>query len=147
MLDNNRLAKDSTHDWRFVKVDQTQFCGEEWVRAAQIESCGVFYLIDANLHVHICSLTPSLEAWPMQGFATFKTEEAAEKDEGNAEMEMLNSEEPATYFDLRVLEGPSQPATKYIDFPEPEEGETDQDYRMRCADEARKVLQGNPVWF
>lgn len=146
MIDNNRLAKDCTHDWRLVKVDQTAYITEH-AREKQIEACGVFYLIDASLHVHICSATPALEAWPVQGFATFQTEEASEKDEGETEMEMLNSEEAVTYFDTHVLDKHSKPATEYIDFPEPEEGETDDAYRMRCADELREYLAGNPAWF
>lgn len=134
-------------DWRLVKVDQRWACNKAWVTEKKIESCGVFYLVDANLHVHICSLTPSLEAWAVQGFATFETPEACEADEGETETAMLNAEESAvSYFDAGLLlRSPHQRMT-YVDT-EPEDGETDEAYRARIAEEVREYLCGNPVWF
>lgn len=144
----NRKAR-VPYDWRLVKVDQKSMCDGPWLQEKQVTACGVFYLIDANTHVHICSFTPNLEAWPMQGFADFATNEAAEKDEGEVEMEMLSAEQdPVSYFGTDILgKCPWKPATDYVNFPEPEEGETDDAYRMRCADELREVLCGNPAWF
>lgn len=134
-------------DWRIVKVEQIGMCDKGWVAKTKLTGIGVFYLIDANLHVHICSLTPSLEAWPMQGYATFETDEACEADEGEAEMEALNSEEACSYFDVNILDNPSRPATKYADIPEQEEGEDDMVYRRRVADEVRECVCGNAIWF
>lgn len=141
--------KEIKPDYRIVKVDQRSMCDESWLAERHVTACGVFYLIDANLHVHICSLTPSLEAWPMQGFALFDSDEAAEADEGNVEMEMLNSEQdPCSYFGTDILDKcPHKPATDYITIPEQEEGEDDMHYRMRVADEAREHFCGNSVWF
>jgi hypothetical protein len=137
------------YDWRLVKVDEkSMICDGTWLQGKHVTACGVFYLIDANTHIHICSITPNLEAWPMQGFADFETDEDAEKDEGEVEMEMLNSADACSYFGTNILDKcPHKPAIDYVDFPEPEEGESDDNYRMRCADELREVLCGNPVWF
>lgn len=133
-------------DWRIVKVDQTAFC-QDWADARQIQALGVYYLVDASLHVYICSLTPALEAWPMIGFAYFVSEEASEKDQGESEMEILNAEEACTYFATDLLSLPNKPATDYADIPEQEEGETDMNYRIRVADEIREQLCGNPCGF
>jgi hypothetical protein len=132
-------------DWRLVKVDQTQFCDAAWVEKKGLVSIGMIYLVDANLHVYICSLTPALEAWPVQAFATFKSPELAEADEGEAEMDYFASEEACSYFDTGVLKNSSISAEKYI--PEREEDETDVEYRLRIADAVREHLSGNPVDF
>jgi len=132
-------------DWRLVKQEQKSFCDDEWLAKKKITSIGTIYLINANLHVHICSLTPALEAWPVQAFVHFETEEASDLDEGEAELEALASEEACSYFDLDVLRAPSMSAEKYV--PEREDDETAEEYRMRCADEVREHLAGNPVDF
>jgi hypothetical protein len=134
-----------TPDWRLVKLEQKHFCDSAWLAEKEITSLGTIYLIDANLHVYICSLTPALEAWPVQSFSDFATPEAADRDEGEAELESLMAEEDCSYFGLDVLRSPSISAEKYI--PEREEGETDEEYRIRCADEVREHLAGNPVDF
>lgn len=136
-------------DWRVVKVDWTGYCGETWRKEKKIESVGIFYLIDANLHVHICSFTPNLEAWPLIPFATFTEEH---EDDGETaqevETEMMNSEEGVSYFGTDVLDNcPHKPATDYINIPEQEEDEPHEKYRARVADEVREYLQGNPCWF
>lgn len=134
-------------DWRIVKVGQKSMCNKAWVAEKQIETCGVYYLIDANLHVHICSITPCLEAWPMVGFATFATDEASEADEGEVELAMLNADDPVSYYDLSVLRNPSEPASRFINIPDREEDEEDEKYRARVADEVREYLSGNPCSF
>ncbi len=150
MLNNEpELAKDRKvkHDFRLVKVDWTKYCGEEWLKENHVKECGVFYLIDCNLHVHICSFTPSLEAWPVQGYA-LPTDDAPDDGEGpgDVENEMLNSEELVSYFGTEVLrDAKKNKPCKYIE--PPEEDETDEDYRRRVADEMREHLQGNPTWF
>lgn len=133
-------------DWRIVKVDQTAFC-EDWARARQIQAMGVYYLVDASLHVYICSLVPALEAWPMIGFADFVSPEASEKDQGESEMEILASEDACTYYGTDILARSNRPASDYADIPEQEEGETDMNYRIRVADEIREQLCANPCGF
>jgi hypothetical protein len=132
-------------DYQFVQVDQTRFVGEEYLKARNITRVGTVYLIDLNLHVHICSATPCLEAFPMNGFVEFASREAEIKDEGNSEMELLDAEEPVTYFDLDVLRSPKESAAKYI--PEREEDENDLTYRNRVADEVREYCAGNPIYI
>jgi len=130
-----------------VKVEQKGMCNATWVKEKRIKSCGVFYLIDANLHIHICSFTPSLEGWPVQGYATFEDDEAYEADQGEVEREMMATEEGVSYFGLEVLRNPWQPLDKYLDIPEQEEDEDDEDYRRRVADLAGEYFSGNPMWF
>jgi len=132
-------------DWRLVKQEQKGFCDAAWLREKEITSIGMIYLIDANLHVYICSLTPALEAWPVQAFVDFATHEAFERDEGEAEIEAFVSEELVSYFDLNVLRAPSVSAAKYV--PEREENEASEEYRKRAADEVREHLSGNPISF
>lgn len=145
---NKLTNKDIPCDWRLVKLDQTSYCGPDWVTKHGIKECGIYALVDASLHIHICSLTPSLEVWPMFGYADFVSYEAAEKDEGMAEMELLNTEEACSYYGTDLFDdSPWRPVTKYVDIPEQEEGETDEDYRRRVADECREHFAGNPVEF
>lgn len=132
-------------DYQFVQVDQTQFVGEEYRKAHGIVRCGTVYLIDVNLHVHICSVTPVLEALPMNGFVDYESYEASEKDEGEAEMELMEAEEPVTYFDLKILKCRKVSAANYI--PEREEDENDLTYRNRVADEVRDYCAGNPIYI
>lgn len=141
-------------DYRIVKVEQSGMCDPTWVKEKGIESCGVFYLVDANLHVHICSFTPNLEAWPLHAYATFHTDEQAEADEGETEFEMMASEEACSYFGTEILNSPNRPATDYVDIPGPDYFDLDdsdeqgaEDYRMAVADYVRERLCGNPVWF
>ncbi len=128
-----------------MKVEQRWMCDKAWVKEKGIATCGVFYLIDANLHVHICSLTPNLEAWPVQGYATFTSDAASELDEGETEQEMMSSEEGVSYFDLSVLRNPWQPVSLHL--PEREEDEDRETYDARAAEHLREHLCGNPVWF
>lgn len=131
-------------DWRLVRVDQTAHCNAEWLAEKGITAAGMLYLVDANLHVFICSVTPALEAWPVQSFVAFKTHELAELDEGETELNLFIEEDPVSYFDLGVLKN-SISAAGFA--PEREEEESSDDYRMRAADEVREYLAGNPVCF
>lgn len=132
-------------------MDWTWAC-EEWCEEAHIKShiksCGIYYVVDVNLHVHICSFQPNLEAWPMCAYVTFDSEEAADADEGNAELELMNSEgHHCSYFGTEIAAMPSQPLSKYIHIPEQEPDESDEDWRMRVAEEAREHFAGNPCGF
>ena len=132
-------------DWRIVKVDQTHFVGEEYRKLHGIERCGTYYLIDANLHIYICSLTPCHEAFPMNGFVDYVSFEASEADEGIAEIELMETEELCTYFDTNILRNPSESAANYL--PDREDEETEEEYQKRIPDEVREYLAGNPVGF
>lgn len=133
-------------DWQLVKVDQTKHCNEHWLKRHGITACGVYYLVDFNRHVYCCELTPSLEAFPVQGWAEYSSHEAFEKDEGNAEMEMLNSEEAVTYYKPSVFDKlPTQSAANYI--PDREDEEDDETYYKRIPDAVYDHLCGNPVGF
>lgn len=135
-------------DWRVLKLEQKAYLNAEFAAEKQVKTCGVFYLVDANLHVHICSLTPNLEAWPIQGYATFETEEAAEQDEGELERELLDTEEGCSYLGTEVLATcQHEAATEHFDLPAQDEGETDENYRKRLAEVAYEECCANPVWF
>lgn len=134
-------------DWRIIKCEQKGMCNAAWIAEKQVTSCGVYYLVDVNLHIYICSLTPALEAWPVCSYAEFATEEASHADEGETEMEMLNSEEGCSYLDTGAKDWPNEPASKYLDIPEQEDGETDEKYRYRVSEEVREHLAGNPCSF
>jgi hypothetical protein len=132
-------------DWQLVKVDQTSFVGEEYRRAHGIAKCGTYYLVDANLHVYICSLTPCLEAFPVQGWVDYESAEASERDEGEAEIELFSAEELVSYFDTDLLRNPRQSAENYL--PDREEDETEEEYYKRIPDGVHEYLCGNPVSF
>jgi hypothetical protein len=131
-------------DWRIVKVDQTRIVGEQYLKERKIKNCGMYYLIDANLHVYICSLTPCHEAFAMHAFVNYESFEAFEADDGLAEIELMD-EEDVSYFDTGILRNPSKSAENYL--PDREEDETDEEYRNRVPDEVREYLCGNPVSF
>ena len=92
-------------DWRIVKCNQTDYCGAEWLAEHHVKECGVYYLFDANRHVHICSFTPSAELWPMNAYAipVDDIELTDEQNEaiGEVELEIMNSEEACSYTDMR----------------------------------------------
>jgi hypothetical protein len=136
--------KEVQPDWRLVRVEQTQHCDPAYLKKKGIVTVGMIYLIDANLHVHICSLTPCLEAWPVQSFVDFKSLELAELDEGEAEFELFRNDDAVSYFDLGVLKN-SISAANYA--PEREPDEEFDAYRMRAADKVRDHLAGNPICF
>lgn len=147
------MEKQIVPDWRIVKVEQKHCCDPTWIAEKKIETCGVFYLINANLHIHICSFTPSLEAWPLYAYATFETDEAAELDEGETEMELMRSEEPVSYFGTEILaQRPHRPLTDWLDIPaadyfeipEPDEA---REYDRKIAEYAHEYFCGNPAWF
>lgn len=134
-------------DWRVVKVEQKSMCNAAWIRESEITACGVYYVLDANLHVHICSLTPSLEAWPVQGYTKFASESAWERDGGDAEIEMMSTEELCSYFGTEILRQSNRPLSDYIEIPAKEDGESDEDYRARIVEKAREHFAGNPTDF
>lgn len=138
-------AERSRRDWRLVKVDFTRTTGEDWLAEKGIVKIGIYYLIDANRHVHICSLTPSLEAWAMHAWIEYASDEAAEKDQGESEIEFMSSEEPCTYFDRSVLTNRWEPVT--FDFDPREEEENADEYYLRCVEQLREYLAGNPAGF
>lgn len=136
-------------DWRIVKCSWKSYCEAAWLAENKIDECGIFYLIDVNLHVHICSLTPNLEAWSLIPYVTFTEELPDDGGERAFECEqvMMVGEEPVSYFGTEAKDWKFEPASKYINIPEQEDGEEDEKYRMRVADEVREYLQGNPCWF
>lgn len=145
---NRASNREIQPDWRVVKVDWTSYCDTEALAAKGVESIGIYYVVDANLHVHICSFTPNLEAWPVCTFATYTSNEAAEKDEGESELEIMSTEEACSYFGTEILDRyPHKPLADFVYIPEQEEGETDEAYRMRVAEEAREHFCGNPCGF
>ena len=130
--------------WRVVKVDWTRHC-EDWCAAEKIKAVFVYYLYDANRHVHICSFTPSQECFPIAAEVEFETEEARDADEGEAEMDLLNGEEPCSYFDVSdVSRMPSRAVTCA---PDGEDGEDSEAYYTRACEEMREYFQGNPPYF
>lgn len=133
-------------DWRIVKVEQSGYVDKKYLEDRGVTKCGVYYLVDFNLHVHICSFTPNLEAWAMQGYADFVDDEAAERDEGEMEMEMINSEESdVSYFGTEMEDYPNISAANYL--PDRDEDESDEEYQKRIPDAVREYLAGNPVGF
>jgi hypothetical protein len=135
-------------DWRVVRIEQIGMCNKSWVAEKRLVSCGIYAITDANLHVHICSLTPNLEVWPVQGYAEFADEQAWEKDEGEAEQEMLGTEDLVGYYDTDLLrQHPHRPLSQFITIPEPEEDEDEEHYRERVAEAAREYFAGNPTAF
>lgn len=143
-------ANKVTPDYRIVKVSFKRYCDAKWIADNKIDECGVFYLVDANLHVHICSLTPNLEAWAMIPYVTF-TEELP--DDGGeriteCEGEMTRDLEPVDYYGTDLLNNAKhKPLADFMTLPEPEDHEASDHYRRRVADEVREHLQGNPCWF
>lgn len=135
----------SRFDWRIVKVDWTRYHDADYLASKGIVKIGIYYLIDANRHVHICSFTPNLEAWPMNAYAEFVSDEACEKDEGESEMEIMASEEACSYFDLDILSNRWEPVTYAFD--PREEDETREEYYMRCVEDMREYFAGNPNGF
>jgi hypothetical protein len=87
------MRKNVEPNWILVKVDQTNIVGEEYRRSHGIVRCGVYYLLNANRHVYICSLTPCIEAFAMHAFVEYENFEAHEADGGEAEIELMEEEE------------------------------------------------------
>jgi hypothetical protein len=131
-------------DWRIVKVNQTSMVGEEYRKTRRIKECGMYYLVDANLHVYICSLTPSIEAFAMHAYVEYEDFEAHEADDGQAELDLMD-EEDVSYFDTGILRNTHVSAANYL--PDREDEETEAEYQKRIPDAVREYLAGNPVCF
>jgi len=135
-------------DWQIVKVDQTSMCGADWLAENNVAACGVFYVYDANRHVHICSFTPSQECFPVASYATPTKSDLTEKESealSEVETEILNSEEPVCYMDVSaVARLPHKSVGKVSEREEDEDRET---YYDRVCEELREYYAGIPPWF
>jgi hypothetical protein len=135
-------------NWRLVKVEQSSMCDASWLAENKVKECGVFYLYDANRHVHICSFTPNYECWPVAAYAIGTSDDLSEEERealANVEMEVMASEEACAYFDVSDVDRmPGQPVTIA---PDREEGEDAETYYKRAVEEMREQFQGNPPWF
>jgi hypothetical protein len=135
-------------DWRIVKIDQTRHCGEEWIAEKGIKAVFIYYLYDANRHVHICSFTPTLECFPVAAEVTFTSETAWEADEGESELALMQDEESCSYFEVSdAARFPSRPAGAWCDAPEREPGEDCETYYTRAVEAMTEYFQGNPPYF
>jgi len=135
------------HDWRLLKVSQNlSHFDSEYVKSKQVKACWIYYLVDFNTNVYICSLTPTKELWAMFAEVEFENDEAQEKDEGEFELELMRSEH-VDYHDCKVVDNPNILASTYMEIPEKEDKESSSDYNFRVADESREVLAGNPRYF
>jgi hypothetical protein len=135
------------HDWRLLKVSQNlSHFDSEYVKSKQVKACWIYYLVDFNTNIHICSLTPVKELWAMFAEVEFENDEAQEKDASDFELELMRGEH-VDYHDCKVVDNPNILASKYMEIPEKEENESSLDYNFRVADESREVLAGNPQYF
>lgn len=136
-------------DWKLVKVDQSRYCDAEWLAKKGVASCGVFYLYDANRHVHICSFQATYELHPVAGWAVPVKDGDLTEEESEAlfdvEQEMLNTEESVTYMDVSPVDRMPSEAVKGV--PEREEGEDGEAYYLRACEELREYYAGNTPWF
>jgi hypothetical protein len=85
----------------------------------------------------------------MCAYVVFESDDAADRDEGETELELLNSEEACSYFgtEIGLAPGSSRPLSDYMLADEQEPEESDEDYRRRVADQAREYFAGNPCEF
>lgn len=135
------------HDWRLLKVSQNlSHFDSEYVKSKQVKACWIYYLVDFNTNVYICSLTPTKELWAMFAEVEFENDEAQEKDDGEFELELMRSEH-VDYHDCKVVDNPNILASTYMEIPEKEENESSLDYNFRVANESLEVLAGNPRYF
>ena len=135
------------HDWRLLKVSQNlSHFDSEYVKSKQVKACWIYYLVDFNTNVYICSLTPTKELWAMFAEVEFENDEAQEKDEGEFELELMHGEN-VDYHDCKVMDNPNILASTYMEIPEKEDKESSSDYNLRVADESREVLASNPQHF
>jgi hypothetical protein len=135
------------HDWRLLKVSQdlSRF-NKDYVKSKQVKTCWIYYLVDFNTNVYICSLTPTKELWAMFAEVEFENDEAQEKDDGEFELELMRGED-VDYYDSNIVSNSNILASKYMEIPKKEENESSSDYNFRVADESREVLASNPQYF
>jgi len=135
--------------FRLVKLDFKPYCDPKWIAENKVETCGVFYLYDANRHVHICSLTPSYELWAVAPYMTFSPdvdsdtfdpdgEKASEIEQTMMEVEYVD------YFDVSSID---KLPGRAVEGPEREEDEDGETYYKRAIEELREQYAGNPPWF
>ncbi len=136
-------------DWKLVKVDQTSMCNAAWLAEKGVKACGVFYLFDANRHVHICSFQATYELTPVASYAEpVKGLDLTEKESealGDVEQEVLNTEEACCYMDVSQVDRLPQQAVGGV--PDREEDEDSEAYYLRACEELREYYQGNTPWF
>lgn len=135
------------HDWRLLKVSQDlSHFNKDYVKSKQVKACWIYYLVDFNTNVYICSLTPTKEMWAMFAEVEFENDEAQEKDDGEFELELMRGED-VDYYDSNIVSNSNILASKYMEIPKKEENESSSDYNFRVADESREVLASNPQYF
>lgn len=137
-------------DWQIVKWDLTAYFDAEYLNDMGVRKVGVYYLVDANLHVHICSFTPSLEGWALHAWTELRDDcehtEAVLEAAGEVERVAM-IDEGVDYYGLEMLNNPKRPATDFADAPTQDEGEEDEAYRRRVVEEVRDHVAGNPIYF
>jgi len=135
------------NDWRLLKVSQNlSHFDSAYVKSKQVKACWIYYLVDVNTNVYICSLTPTKELWAMFAEVEFENDEAQEKDDGEFELELMRGED-VDYYDSGIVNNPNILASTYMEIPEKEENESSLDYNFRVANESLEVLAGNPKYF
>lgn len=128
-------------DWQLLKVDYTWACNKEFLDKLGVEKCGTIYLVDANLRVHICSLTPNIEAWAVQAFIEYRDDVDTDNIDFDDEFELSSglTDEVVSYLDTKDLDKHSfAPASKYISI-DPEET------TQEIVDGMVEYLAGSPV--
>lgn len=127
-------------NWRLFKVDFTPYVSDSYKTEHGITEVGALYLIDVNLHVHICSATPNLEGWLVQPYVQFASYELDQLNEGEAEFELFKDIQEVDYFSTDLESQHSVSAENYL----PDDPEDLED-KLKVADTVREHLSGNPL--
>jgi len=94
-------------DYWVAAVDETY----AWTIPARfrpfIKAIGTYYLYDRNLAIHLCSTSPSTEAWEVDYFVVFEPETSDSTRQSIYEWveTHIDRSEPVTYFSRDVLHG------------------------------------------
>lgn len=89
-------------DYWLVKLDEREYWRED-IQSATTEIYGI-YLVDRNLHVHICSATPSAELWFIANDPVWLESLSEEKRDELDDAVRSAYDEPVSYTDARDID-------------------------------------------
>ena len=94
-----------------IRIDETEHCAKDWLEEWAINKVWAWYLFDADLHVHLCSLSPSYELH-FYGYTTENNiAEDDERSRDGLDMELSDihfNSEAISYHAARAIDALSE---------------------------------------
>ena len=140
---------DHEFEFRLVSVDETAYCTD---LPEGVEKIYGIYLVQEGERTHLCSLTPSSYAVPIEKVADPMPEDQELWDQvGVYLLDIMAGEESGTYFDYIDFETTHRPHSEAfvieVEREVPEQPDSYQRAREQAWEEAIDYAHANPPYF